>query len=156
MTRSRRRSRGGWRGPLVIIAVVAGGGLFPLTLGQGTLASTSPPLAAAGTEAEALLEQGLGLIQQGQLEAARGAFEQAIALDPNLAAAHYNLGLVWRQQGNLQAAASAFWQAIRSDPNFAMAYATLGGVLLEGQTPPQAEEYLRRAIALQPALGNAH
>ena len=147
---------GGWKSPLVAMAVVAGSGLFPLALHGGSLASASPALAAAATEAETLVEQGLGLVQRGQLEAAQGVFEQATALDPNLAAAHYNLGLVRRQQGNLQGAASAFWQAIRSDPNFAMAYANLGGVLLEGQNLPQAEEYLRRAIAIQPDLGNAH
>lgn len=128
---------GGWKSPLVAMAVVAGSGLFPLALHGGSLASASPALVAAATEAETLVEQGLGLVQRGQLEAAQGVFEQATALDPNLAAAHYNLGLVRRQQGNLQGAASAFWQAIRSDPNFAMAYANLGGYCWRGRTYPR-------------------
>ena len=106
--------------------------------------------------AEAALNQGLALIEQGQVDKALTQFQQAATLDPTMAAAHYNVGLALRQQGQIQAAASAFWQAIRADPEFALAYANLGGALVEGNNLDQAEEYLQRAIAIQPDLGNAH
>lgn len=45
------------------------------------------------------LSAGITLIQQGNLGGAITAFQQAIALDPRLWQAHYNLGLALGQRG---------------------------------------------------------
>lgn len=142
-------------------------GLVSRGLGWGVAAAIALPIlgvhpgpalgqTAPASAAEGALNQGLALIQQGQVDEALAQFKQAAALDPAMAAAHYNVGLALRQQGQIQAAASAFWQAIRADPEFALAYANLGGALVEGNNLDQAEAYLLRAIAIQPNLGNAH
>jgi tetratricopeptide (TPR) repeat protein len=143
---------------LVGIAGVAVGGLVispslrPALAQPPQQVSQSPNVALA----EQSLNRGLTLIQQGAVEAATVAFREAIELDPNSAAAYYNLGLVQRQTGQLQEAATSFWQALEADPYFAMAYSNLGAALWEGGNLEQAQEYLERAIQLQPDLGNAY
>jgi len=130
-------------------------------LGTGTLIGLGIPLstenapattaqAQVASPAEAALNRGLTLIQQGSVDAAIAAFQESIQIDPSMAAAHYNLGLALRQTGELQEAADAFWQALEADPQFAMAYSNLGASLWEGGNLDQATEYLERAIALQP------
>lgn len=57
------------------------------------------------------MNQGLQSLQQGKVADAIIAFRQASQLDPDLAAAHYNLGLALRQQGQIQLAADAFYRA---------------------------------------------
>jgi tetratricopeptide (TPR) repeat protein len=110
---------------------------------------------ANGQAAEVMIGQGLQLIQQGRLNEAIDAFQRATRLNPNLAAAHYNLGLALRQQGQLQASATAFHQATQADPNFALAYANLGAALIEGNNLAQARDYLQRSLELNPQLGLA-
>ncbi|MEO1300393.1 MAG: tetratricopeptide repeat protein, partial [Cyanobacteria bacterium J06636_16] len=117
-----------------------------------TLLAQTPP----ASPAQATLDRGLELIQQGAVTEAIAAFEEAIQLDPSMAAAHYNLGLDLRQTGELQAAADSFWKALEADPQFAMAYSNLGAALWEGGNLEQATDYLERAIELQPDLGNAY
>ena len=77
-------------------------------------------------EADRVLTSGISFIRQGNITAAISAFEQAVSLTPNSAAAQYNLGLALRQNNQLQAAASAFWQATQADPEFVLAYINLG------------------------------
>jgi tetratricopeptide (TPR) repeat protein len=107
-------------------------------------AQPSPPTA------ETLFREGVGLIQQQQLDGAIDRFQQAIALDPKLVPAQYNLGLALRQKGDIQGAATAFYRTIQIKPDWALAYANLGAALLEGGNLPQAQEYLERAIVLDP------
>ena len=111
--------------------------------------------ARTSSAADNALEEGIGLIRQGNVEAAIEAFERAAALAPTSSAAHYNLGLALRQNNQLQPAATAFWRATQVDPTFALAYVNLGAALLEGDNVEQAESYLNRAIELAPDLGIA-
>jgi Flp pilus assembly protein TadD len=52
--------------------------------------------------------------------------QQAIALDPNLAAAHRNLGALHLQRGEYAAAEVALQQALRLEPDVAIAHYNLG------------------------------
>ncbi|MFB6276160.1 MAG: tetratricopeptide repeat protein, partial [Halothece sp.] len=66
-----------------------------------------PVLTPTTPEAVKYLNQGLQQARTGNTESAIASFEQAVALDKNLAPAHYNLGLALKDEGNLQAAADA-------------------------------------------------
>jgi tetratricopeptide (TPR) repeat protein len=109
-------------------------------------AVAAEPLPAA----QQLFQQGVTFIQNQQLDGAIERFQQAIALDPQLVPAQYNLGLALRQKGDIQGAATAFYRTIQIKPDWALAYANLGAALLEGGNLPQAQEYLERAIVLDP------
>lgn len=144
--------------PIPVIAIALFGSAIALS------SFVLPPHAVAqaqqtvevSAEAVEKLQQGLELIRGGRIPEAIAAFREATRLAPNLAPAHYNLGLALRQKGELQASADAFYQATQADPNFALAYANLGAALLEGQNLDQAGDYLERAVELNPELGLAH
>ena len=56
------------------------------------------------------------LTEQGKLDEAVAEFRQAIALKPNFADAHANLGVALRQLGQLSEARAALEQAVRLAP----------------------------------------
>ncbi len=135
-------------GPVQFFGLIVGSLVFSATT---TIAQPNPtPPPTAERAAQTVFQEGVGLIQQQQLDAAIARFQQAIALDPKFVPAHYNLGLALRQKGDIQGAASAFYRTIQVKPDWALAYANLGAALLEGGNLPQAQEYLERAIVLDP------
>ncbi|MGA7937209.1 MAG: tetratricopeptide repeat protein [Kovacikia sp.] len=151
-----RRQKGqGQIGRLIGMVLLGGGCLIIPSLGL-VVPAKSIQVAQASQSAEAAINQGLQYIQQGRLDQAIAAFQQATQLNPRLAAAHYNLGLALRQKGQLQASANSFYKATQADPKFALAYANLGAALLEGNNLKQAQDYLQRAIELDPNMGLAH
>ncbi|MGH8001758.1 MAG: tetratricopeptide repeat protein, partial [Brasilonema sp.] len=143
---------------LVSFILVAQSLLFPSSSASPAPLPSHLPLLAQyiDSSAQDYLTQGLQAIQVGRVQDAIALFRKATELDPNLAAAHYNMGLALRQIGQLQPAADAFYKATQSDPQFALAYANLGGSLLEGSNWQQANDYLQRALELDPKLGVAH
>ncbi len=68
---------------------------------------------------------GLVLKAQGDLNGAAQAFEQAIALKPDYAAAYNNLGIVLKDMGNVSAAISHFKQALALQPDDAGCFSNL-------------------------------
>jgi len=71
------------------------------------------------------------LLAERQLEAARAAFERAVALAPNLPQAHNNLGKVQHLSGDHQAAIASFRRALELDPDYTQAHSNLGHLLKE-------------------------
>ncbi len=67
----------------------------------------------------------------GDLNAAKTAFQTAIEIDPNFATGYYNLGLTLKAMGNMTEAIAAYKQAIAINPDYAEAYQNLGVVLLK-------------------------
>jgi serine/threonine-protein kinase len=83
-------------------------------------------------------------------------FTAAVALRPENAMAHNNLGAALRLLGRWDEAGAAFRQAIALDPKFALAHSNLGIILvLQGQTD-LAIPYFRKAVYLSPAEAMAH
>ncbi len=115
-----------------------------------------PVITPTTPAAKEKMSQGLRFAQQGELNQAIRLFNEAIALDPALWQAHYNLGLTLRQSGDLQGAANAFYQTVVLQPNFALGYASVGGILTDVQNWSQAQQYLETAIAIEPNLAIAH
>jgi tetratricopeptide (TPR) repeat protein len=81
--------------------------------------------------AEQLLERGNAYVRLGNLEGAVVIFRAAIKKNPELTAAHYNLGLAYAQGGKLKDAIYSFQRATRLDPKFAMAFSNLGAAQLQ-------------------------
>ena len=71
--------------------------------------------------ADQLLERGNAFVRLGNLEGAVVIFRAAIRKNPELTAAHYNLGLAQAQAGKLKDAIYSFQRATRLDPKFAIA-----------------------------------
>lgn len=77
-----------------------------------------PLVAPAATKESAAThnQQGITLFNQGRFDAAKQHFEQAVADDPALAQAHYNLGLALYQLGSTADARKHFVEAANLAP----------------------------------------
>jgi adenylate cyclase len=101
-----------------------------------------------------------------QLDQAEDAVRRALAIDPDLALAHYGDGLIRRTRGKHHAALEAFRLAVKLNPNFARAYAQEGNELVYVGRPAEAAPLVEKAIRLSPLdpslgqfywiLGRAH
>jgi tetratricopeptide (TPR) repeat protein len=114
-------------------------------------------LAPLQTAKLAAVENALGLVYQGKLDAWRAerAFKRASELDSKWAAPHYNLALLYRSQQN-QAALGEFEAAASSDQSNVNLLAALGDEYFTRQQWKQAAETFRRAVALRPSDDNLH
>ncbi|HUB67151.1 MAG TPA: tetratricopeptide repeat protein, partial [Candidatus Methylacidiphilales bacterium] len=57
------------------------------------------------------------LLQKGQVGHAVDEIQKALAIDPNLALAHYNLGNALVQKGQISDAIAQFQEALHLNPN---------------------------------------
>ena len=85
-----------------------------------------------------------------ELREAEEAVRMALAIDPNLAQAHYAEGFVRRAIGEHEPALAAFTRAVELDRNFAAAYAERGNQLTLVGRPNEAPAQVERAITLSP------
>jgi uncharacterized protein (TIGR02466 family) len=90
------------------------------------------------------------------LEEAEASYTQAIALKPNFAEAHSNLGNTLKELGRLDEAEASYTQAIAVKPDYAEAHRNLGVRLQELGRLEEAEASYRQAIALKPLLAKAY
>jgi tetratricopeptide (TPR) repeat protein len=92
----------------------------------------------------------------GDLNHAAACFEQALALMPRYAEAHYNLGNVFSAQGKLDDAVACYQRALTLSPDRPDFHNQLGNALRDqGQLEP-AMECCQRALALEPSYAEAH
>ncbi len=110
----------------------------------------------AGTPETALAKNLAGLTQArlGNPGMAEVEFQAALAADPNLKNAHYNLAVLRLSDGRLDQAQSGFQAAIKSDPYYAAAHQGLAQVYQkQGRTSEaKAEERMAAELAAkQPA-----
>lgn len=80
----------------------------------------------------------------------------AIALDPDLPAAHYELGKALIQTNDMEGALAALRRTTELLPEFASAWANLGAALGEMQQLDEAALTLRHAVALDPLSHALH
>ena len=103
---------------------------------------------------------GQALREQGQLEAARARYEQALRLAPdnapNLQAVLFNdLGLVLTREGRRDEAASDFARAVALNPRFAEAHNNYGDALAAAGRFDEAIPHFQQAIAAKPDFTEA-
>ncbi len=92
---------------------------------------------------------GAWFAENGDLNCAVAAFKQALRLEPRLAEAHFDLGLVRQNQQQPAAAISEFRLALKYDPALLQAHCALGSSLA---APTEAEAEFRKALAINPQL----
>ena len=88
--------------------------------------------------------------------AAMAAYRRALAIDPDLADAHLNLGRLLHEGGDPACAETHYRRALAIDPGDALAAYNLGVALQDRQQPREAAEAYEQAIALDPTLADAH
>ena len=100
----------------------------------------------------------LGAVLQttGRKSEAVEANQRVVALSPQDADAHYNLGNTLREIGRLDEALASYTQAIALKPDFAQAHYNLGNTLKELGRLDEALASYTQAIALKPDFAQAH
>jgi tetratricopeptide (TPR) repeat protein len=112
-------------------------------------------LASDPTHGDALHLAGCVRYQKNDRDAGIALVRQAIAVNPGLAVAHDNLGLMLRSRGDLTEAEASHRRAAEANPDNPVAHNHLGVALFRQQRVAEAIECYRRAIALQPGHAEA-
>ncbi|MFA4889027.1 MAG: tetratricopeptide repeat protein [Candidatus Omnitrophota bacterium] len=93
---------------------------------------------------------------KGMFDDAIAECKKAIAINPNFAEAHYNLGVVYGDKGMLNEEIAEYEKAIAINPNLAEAHSDLGVAYRDkGMFDKEIAEY-EKAIAINPNLAKAH
>ena len=93
-------------------------------------------------------------MQQGKIEQAKVAFNQAIKINPKYAEAHYNLGSILFNQGKLNEGLAAFRKSAAANPNYANAYYGAGLVFMQLKQYREAVQVFQYARDLYNIQGN--
>jgi len=94
--------------------------------------------------------------QLGQMTEAVSCFQRAVALRPDFAEAHYNLGKACRELGHLELAVSSYEAALRLRPEWPDALFNLGNTLNSLGRLREAEQCYRRVLAVNPGYSRAY
>lgn len=100
--------------------------------------------------AEDWFYEGTRLMAEGGTEAAERAFRDALRLQPQLAEAHANLGLLLDQAGRKREAEESYRQALTLAPDQVQTHINLGAMLEELKRFAEAEATYRTALSLAP------
>ena len=148
------------------VVVRADDGLWDAETGQGRFAFANPAVGevrewAAGDRAEADSKvrldsddwYNLGLdLEEAEPARAPAAYRRAIALNPDNADAHVNLGRLFQVRGDLKRAKRHYQRALRAAPAHQLAYYNLGTVFDELDELDTALDYYHQA----PNVPDAH
>ena len=109
---------------------------------------------------DAIDHQKLGdrLLKREQVDTALQCYENAIAIDPALATAFWNLSMAQNQLGNQEAMLDAYFRALSLQPSWATAeeHCKLGNHFLQQEQWEQAIACYERAIEQDARLADAH
>jgi tetratricopeptide (TPR) repeat protein len=90
------------------------------------------------------------LARQSKIAAAREQYEAALALDAELAAAHYGLGNMLNYGRDYGSAARHYRRAVEIRPDHVPTLVNLGSLLAFQRRPGEAEGLFRRALDVEP------
>ncbi len=109
-----------------------------------------PPRTEQARPAAASLERGRELRGQGRVDEAIAAFREALALEPNLAEAHHQLGNALKALRRYAEAVPSLRAAALLAPENAAVWLNLGVACLELGLSEEAVARFRRAVELEP------
>jgi tetratricopeptide (TPR) repeat protein len=95
-------------------------------------------------------------LHEGEPDAARAAYERALALDPELTDAHVNLGCVLHDAGKLADAEVHYRAALARRPDDAVAWFDLGVALEDQRRLAEARAAYEASLGCDPACADAH
>lgn len=98
--------------------------------------------------AEAQNGKGVALLELARYGESVKAFEAALTIAPDLAGAHYNLGLAWEGLGQLENALHNYTKAIELEPHDGEAYFRRGGIYFATEQYEKTVEDATKAIEL--------
>jgi tetratricopeptide (TPR) repeat protein len=107
---------------------------------------------AGGNSAQLHLLMGKAHLDLSEISLAQAELEKAVALDPSLHFAHYNLGVVYQKQGKLALAADQYKLEMSLTPDDPASAENLGSVYLEQGDPDGALASFRQALKIDPKL----
>ncbi len=122
---------------------------------EAELAWADRALEVRETEERAWLCRGRALVGLERPEEARGAFVEALTLEPRLLEAHLELGSIAQRDGDYVVAAEHFRRAVAAEPASETGWFNLGAVLEELGSFEDAAAALRHALILNPDATHA-
>jgi tetratricopeptide (TPR) repeat protein len=125
-----------------------------LVAGCADRAGETPTAAAPAPQlsAQEHFEQGNALYEQGDLQTAVAAYQQAVALDDQSVGYWHNLGVAQYSLNLLDEARTSFQRGLQLAPDDAELNYLMGVVSIQFEELSQAETFLTRANQLDPAL----
>jgi tetratricopeptide (TPR) repeat protein len=122
----------------------------------GTALEEQRKLLGVDSQAAAYYEQAVQSFDQGRLDDAVAALQQALRVQPDYAEAYSKLGSTYFRQGRHDEAAASYRQAIAIKPASSAFHRDLGSVLVAQGKFQEAEAVCREAVGLQPADPGSH
>jgi Flp pilus assembly protein TadD len=109
-----------------------------------------------GERAQPYLRQAEAAFSQNNFEEAAQAYRQALKVKPDLAEAHYGLGLTLARLERYQDAVNSFKAALHHKPGWSKALKDLGVTYLKLKRWPEAEKAFKTALTHQPQDAEAY
>ncbi len=113
--------------------------------GAGSAISTPTPNPAR-SQARSILRDGAEHLREGDFEAARRRFLEAISVDGSIPEAYNGVGVTWRMRNDLAAALEWYKKALAVDPDFGDAYYNMACVYAQRGQKAMALRYLQIAV----------
>ncbi len=112
--------------------------------------------APSGDDAYELVARGIALLKEGKSGDAIPAFREALRVNAEMPAAHYNLANVLRATGDMASAEAESREAVKLVPDSGIAHNLLGIVLSKRGNVAGAVDEFRKSAQLQPQQPIAH
>lgn len=106
--------------------------------------------------ADAYINIGFALKDQGKTEEAVEAYKKCISLNPDYAVAYSNMGNALKDQGKLGEAIDAYKKCISLNPEYAIAYSNMGNALKDQGNLEEAIEAYKNALSVKPDYAEAY
>ena len=110
-------------------------------------------------ENQSLLDKGIALSHQKAFDQALVVFQKVVAIKPDFAVAHYNIGNTYAYLNKLDEAIASYHKAIQIgglDEDAALAWYNLGNIYFRKADLPKSINAYRTAISINPALAMAY
>jgi len=111
---------------------------------------------AAPTRADLECLLGNGLLSTDRVDEGIAEYRKSIALNPDIDAAHFNLGMAFHLKGQLDVAIAEYRKAIALNPSNEEAHLNLGVALAKNGQLDQAVDEQWKAVSLKPNDENAY